>query len=322
MSATKTALITGGCGFVGRHFCKELSDRGFHVVCVDNLMSESARSPSQWPERLKCDVQFENVDCREFFKKSRDQSYDLILHLAAVVGGRCTMENSPMDVAEDLAIDAEFFKWVVSLSNKPEKVVYFSSSAAYPVCWQTTDNPRMLKESYVDFQSSLGVPDLTYGWSKLTGEFLARTAHKNYGLDIVCYRPFSGYGEDQHEVYPFIGILTRVMSEESPVTVWSDSVRDFVHIDDVVDCVLSTMHHVSDGTAINIGSGEGHSFVALAKRMMQLVGRDGDVKIINGKPLGVYYRVSDATLLRDVYGWKPKISLDEGIQRAIRMLKK
>jgi GDP-L-fucose synthase len=306
-------LITGGCGFVGRHFCKRLVELGWEVHVVDNLSSESSLPIHLWPGHLTCDVNFCQMDCIDYFKNCT-ANFDLVIHLAAIVGGRSVIENQPMLVGCDLCIDAQFFKWVVD--TKPGKVVYFSSSAAYPISLQV-EKGRKLCESDLDISNLSGVPDLTYGWGKLTGEFLAKIAHEKHGIDIVCYRPFSGYGEDQHESYPFPSILERVLNNENPVEIWSDCYRDFVHIEDIVDCVLVTMDQVNDGKAINICSGVETSFSDLVKVMKDCAGiKGGKIKVLNDMPKGVYYRVGDPTLVQKM-GWKPKISLQEGISYSI-----
>lgn len=322
----KRVLITGGAGFVGKYFCKRFLSLGYDVLCIDNLMSESAKHPDAWPEHLACAgsdaFSFLQADCRSHFRddKTFADYYDVIIHLAAVVGGRAHMESSPLEVSEDLSIDAAFFNWLTKLTQKPGKVVYFSSSAVYPISLQTFDKHIELYEDLLNFtHDSIGVPDVTYGWAKMTGEYLASVAHEKYGINIVCYRPFSGYAETQNEVYPFIGILTRVLRHEDPVEIWSDSVRDFVYIEDVVDCVLHTMTHVSDGSALNIGSGRAVSFSELAKLMMEQVGYEGSVKVLDDKPKGVFYRVANVDEL-DKYNWKPTVSLESGIARAIKFL--
>lgn len=309
-------LITGGCGFVGRHFCKRLTSQGWDVICVDNLISDSAIVPEQWPNHLKCDVTFINQDCIDYFFKTKDQ-FDLVLHLAAIVGGRSTIENQPLLVSTDLCIDAQFFKWVVD--TKPKKVVYFSSSAAYPVHFQAQKG-HLLKETDLDISDLKGVPDLTYGWGKLTGEFLAKVAHEKHGIDIVCYRPFSGYGEDQHDSYPFPSILKRVINNEDPVTIWSDCWRDFVYIEDVVDCVLCTMYKVCNGGAVNICSGQEMSFSMLVSKMRQSLGIDSArVTVLDDQPKGVYYRVGDSTYVNTL-GWTPNTSIEEGIKKAMQYI--
>ena len=83
-------------------------------------------------------------DCRDFFKVC-DDKFDLIVHLAAIVGGRETIENDPLSVATDLSIDAEFFNWAVR--TKQKKVIYFSSSAAYPISLQAKGTKNKLKET-------------------------------------------------------------------------------------------------------------------------------------------------------------------------------
>lgn len=322
------ALVTGGCGFVGRHFTHRLALLGYEVWVVDNLASSGALHPSAWPLHLRCQLQFFNVDVREFFDTiPKDQFFDLVIHLAAIVEGRATIETNPLAVAEDLAIDAMFFKWVTSLEHLPGKVVYFSSSAAYPIALQTIESPHTLHEMAFQFSHSMpkdlwmGLPDLTYGWAKMTGEYLACIAYKHYGLNVVCYRPFSGYGEDQHPSYPFPAILSRIVKGDDPVEIWSDSVRDFIYIEDVVDCVLCTMYKVSDGSAVNIGTGIATSFSSLAQAMAGAVDRSVSVRIADSKPQGVYYRVADTRRLASL-GYKATTSVEQGIQKCLMYWKK
>ena len=303
-------LITGACGFVGRHFSKRLTNLGHIVTGVDNLMSESSLSPGKWPEHLRCDIDFVQEDCRLFFKRPELDHFDLVLHLAAVVGGRAVIENSPISVADDLCIDAEFFQWCVT--SKPTKIIYFSSSAAYPINLQK-ESGHSLIEKDLDLNDLKGIPDLSYGFSKLTGEYLAKIAHETYNLDIVCYRPFSGYGEDQHAAYPFIGILNRILNKENPIDIWSNCVRDFVYIEDAVDAVLETMNKIHDGSSINICSGIATSFTELVSEMSRVCEHEGTVNILNDMPQGVYWRVGDPTYVNSL-GWYAKTSLIDGIK--------
>ncbi|MBU0579937.1 MAG: NAD-dependent epimerase/dehydratase family protein [Candidatus Margulisbacteria bacterium] len=313
-------LITGGCGFVGRHFAYKLLTMGeYEVTLVDDL--STGLSPNEWPQFLKPKKEFRFIkaDAREFFLKSTE-SFDLVLHLAAVVGGRMTIEGDPLKVATDLAIDAGFFNWLAKLRPMPKKAVYFSSSAAYPINLQTRGNNILLCESMIDFSQAIGVPDMSYGWSKLTGEFLTRLAIEKYGLNVIIYRPFSGYGEDQDLTYPFPSIVKRVAKRESPIAIWGsgDQKRDFIHIDDCVDAVLSTMFQLSPGEALNLSSGIGTSFFELASMCMQIMGYSSELKSDPSKPEGVFARVGSNKNLSKYYA--PRISLQEGIERAIKYL--
>lgn len=292
-------LITGGCGFVGSHFTNRLINENHSVTVVD--ISDARINPKST---------FIKMDCRDFFKENREH-WDLVIHLAAIVGGRSHMEGDPISVAEDLSIDSAFFKWLTC--TKVGHAIYFSSSAAYPIKYQKKDCNEKLKEDMINFESDvLGMPDITYGWAKLTGEYLAKVTAEKYNVKIACYRPFSGYGEDQDDVYPFIGILKRVLNKEIPIKIWSDSVRDFIYIEDVVTWVMDTYKHITDGSAINLGSGIPTSFSSLAKKMYMIVhGEDVEVEVINNMPKGVYYRVAETVPPFEL------TSLDEGIRKAL-----
>jgi len=206
-------LITGHKGFCGRHFTQFLKEH--EITGVD----------------LK-----DGQDCRDFFKTST-QKFDLVIHLAAIVGGRETIEGQPLSVATELSIDAEMFNWAVH--TKQPRLVYYSSSAAYPIKLQ--ESAYKLKESDIDLEN-VHNPDFSYGWAKLTGEILAKYA-RAHGVAVHVLRPFSGYGEDQDLTYPFPSFIQRIKSNENPFTIWGDGnqVRDFIHIDDIVAATMKVV---------------------------------------------------------------------------------
>lgn len=238
-----------------------------------------------------------------------------VFHFAAIVGGRLKIEGDPMAVALDLSIDAEFFYW--ACQHKPSRVLYPSSSAAYPISLQSPTGAIALGEADIDFTKNLGVPDMTYGWSKLTGEFLAQIAARHYGISVVCIRPFSGYGEDQDLSYPVPAIAARAARKEDPFEVWGSGKqgRDFVHIDDVLDLIFILMDHVSDGSAYNIGSGKLTSFLELIRVFTGFAGYAPEIRPLLEKPVGVHSRYCDLSLVRERFGWEPRITLEEGMSR-------
>ncbi|MFN5370959.1 MAG: NAD-dependent epimerase/dehydratase family protein, partial [Bacteroidia bacterium] len=264
--ASKTHLVTGGCGFVGRNMVKRLLlQSDVQVVFIDNLMVGT--HPDTWMPYAKTHegqgyaiydnralfihddalkVMRRLMDDDQHFRKTypfKMDRIDDVFHFAAIVGGRAKIDGDPMMVALDLAIDAEMFYWAVNY--KPARLLYPSSSAAYPVDLQSESGAIALKESDINFKR-MGEPDMTYGWSKLTGEFLAKIAASHYGLKVTCIRPFSGYGEDQDLTYPVPAIAARAAKKEEPFEVWGSGYqgRDFVHIDDVIDCILLAMDHI------------------------------------------------------------------------------
>jgi GDP-L-fucose synthase len=303
-------LVTGGCGFIGRHFTKKMVELGYDVTIVDNMISNSSLIPEKWANRLLCDITFVNKDIIEYLKTT-NESFDIIIHAAAIVGGRETIENNPLLISNNITIDNELFRWIEKHPTK--HLIYFSSSAVYPLSLQTAESHRKLKLEDIDIlNNNIAIPDLTYGWSKLTGEFLLYILSKRVDTTISIYRPFSGYGEDQHESYPFPSIMSKVLKNNSSIDIWSDAVRDFVYIDDIVDYVLSTCFHDEKIRILNIGTGISTSMSELANTISQIISKNQlNVNVLNDKPKGVYYRVADEN---EDFPWK---SLEYGIKRSL-----
>lgn len=286
------ALVTGSEGFLGRHFAEHLTKNGWLVSGIDVR--------SQTP-----------MDARDVFRKWSGP-WDLVVHCAAVVNGRQTIERSPMDQVIDFELDAAMFRWCMEVEVK--KVIYFSSSAAYPIAFQG-GNPYHLKEDDIDLYYP-ELPDALYGWTKLTGEYLAHHA-REAGLDVLVVRPFSGYGEDQDDCYPFPAIIKRAVDREDPIAVWGSGhqTRDFIHVDDIVRAVMSLSEEGHQGP-INIGTSRATTMLELAKMAAEEVGYEPEFEMKDSEPSGVMYRVSDSSLLEPIY--TPRISLEEGIKRAVR----
>jgi len=310
-------LVTGGCGFVGRHFIAALDNGLNKITVVDNLIAGGGGlSPETWIHTPSDQVSFLGIDCRQYFGSTFEE-FDLVIHLAAVVGGRLTIERNPLAVAEDLSIDADFWKWAIMA--KPGHVISFSSSAAYPVSLQATADKR-LREEDIDFSSTLGMPDLTYGWAKLTHEYLGKLAVSTHGLKVATYRPFSGYGPDQSLDYPFPAICLRAAQKENSekFEVWGSGLqsRDFIHIDDIVDAVLFTYKKVADASAVNLCSGILTTFLNLARMACSAAGYEPEIVGNSNLPEGVFSRVGDPSLLNSL-GWKPRIKLENGIREGV-----
>lgn len=342
----KIHLISGGCGFVGRNMVKRLyKNTNDYILFIDNL--SVGKHPKTWLDHKLEDkngaIEVYGEDRRLFFIEEdfrvtlknlvnqpnyiREQlnlnltKFSNVYHFAAIVGGRAMIDGDPIQVALDLSIDAEFFYWVSR--HKPDRVLYPSSSAAYPIDLQTEDNTIQLKESDIDF-TRMGQPDMTYGWTKLTGEFLAQITAKHYDVSITCIRPFSGYGEDQDYSYPTPAIARRAVFKEEPFEVWGSGHqgRDFVHIDDVLDCIEVAMDKIHDGTAINIGQGILTSFRDLIKIFTKFADYEPEIKPLLDKPVGVHSRYCDMTWVKENLGWEPKISIEEGMRRVYEAVKK
>lgn len=317
-------LITGGAGFVGRHFVKHFLEQGDEVHCVDSIVpltggiDPDSRWPLFYPREFK-NFHFYREDCRDYFKRVKDRDFDYAFHLAAMVGGREMIDYNPLAVAEDLSIDAEYWKWAKECM--PAKTICFSSSAAYPIKLQTRDHHVLLKEDMIRFDTDVGMPDMSYGWAKLTHEYLAQLAYEKHGIKSVTYRPFSGYGEDQDSAYPFPSICKRVIENagKSVITVWGtgDQMRDFIHIDDCVRGVLTTMDQIHDGSAVNLSTGILTSFKDFAKLAARQIGYDPEVTGTSNKPEGVFARGGD-TEKQKTLGFEYAIGFEDGIAKALK----
>jgi GDP-L-fucose synthase len=312
-------LITGGSGFVGRNFIKYFLAQSHSVVNVDSYISGGgSKQSSDWLPPHRGEYKELKIDCRSYFEQFPKEKFDLVLHLAAVVGGRLTIERNPLAVADDLSIDSAFWKWAVNA--RPEHIICFSSSAAYPVRLQSREVRQFLKEDDIDFDSDLGMPDLTYGWAKLTHEYLGRLAARQYGLKVTTYRPFSGYGEDQSLDYPFPSICIRALEnrETKQMMVWGtgEQSRDFIHIDDVVNGVVSTYSKITDGTALNLCTHRLTTFKELALLAAKASGYEAEVKGNSSFPEGVFSRGGDSAKLKS-FGFTPEITIEVGVARAV-----
>jgi len=208
--------------------------------------------------------------------------------------------------------------------NKPERILYASSSAAYPISKQKKIKAVALKENMIDFNKGFFQPDFTYGWSKITGEYLAKVAVEKYGLKVAVVRPFSGYGEDQDLSYPVPAIALRVAAHQNPIRIWGDGrqVRDFVYIDDCVEACILACRKITDGTAVNIGSGKPKSFRELASLMLKIEGHKAKIVGVDDKPVGVAKRYSDISLIKKILNWTPRTSLEEGLKKVLFGAKK
>lgn len=285
-------LVTGSEGFIGRHMVAALraAYEGVEVSEID---------PKAWGADMRSGIFADWTD------------YDLVIHAAALVDGREAIDHkSALLGAYNAQLDGALFEW--ALKAKPGRVVYFSSSAACPVRLQTGHYlGRALRE-----HDMRGEPDQTYGAVKRLGEKVAAEVRKA-GVPVTVVRPFSGYGEDQDECYPFPAMIARAKRGDDPFTVWGDGqqVRDFVHVDDICGAVLALVAAGVDGP-VNIGTGRPTSMDQLARECMVQAGYTAPIRHLSDKPAGVQYRVADTTLLRQFY--TPAVTLEQGVGCALR----
>jgi nucleoside-diphosphate-sugar epimerase len=134
------------------------------------------------------------------------------------------------------------------------------------------------------------------------------------------FRPFSGYGEDQDLTYPFPSFINRIKNRVEEFEIWGDGtqIRDFIHIEDIVEAVMEVVYNDVQIDVLNLGSGIATSFNELAEKMFKISGYcpPQGIKHLLEKPIGVSYRVCDPTLFNSIY--RPKCSLEERIEKILK----
>ena len=283
-------LVTGSAGFIGTRLVRAAQDAGHSVRGMDVAVG---------------------LDVRDWFRH-RDISFDAVIHCAAVVGGRRVMDWTPIQHAQNLAIDAELFQWAERV--RPGRVVYFSSSCAYPVF--LGQHGRALREDDIAWPPGVAMwPDKLYGWAKLTGELMAATA-RDAGVDVSVVRPFSVYGPGMNEGFAVRGFLEQVQRRADPVVIWGDAgqIRDYIHVDDVTAAVLAIIEQGVDGP-VNLGTGRGTMLLNLAGMMADAAGYRPEVKVDQDMPAGVPSLVADVTRLNGIC--KPQVAIEDYLAKVL-----
>lgn len=301
----KTALVTGSSGFVGRHLLEALAFRGYGVTPCD--VKDGRGDTNSWNDA-------------RVLARQENERYDLVVHCAAVVGGRTKIDGAPLEVAYDFGLDSDVIQFCAR--TRPGRVVLFSSSAAYPTIYQEPGVRMILEEGMFGGSE----PDAIYGLCKYTLEYQARELAK-LGIPTHVFRPFSGYGSDQDDDYPWPAIMKRALAGEDPFDVWCEprQTRDWIHIDDIVAQVFACIDADERGP-INLCTGEGTEFATLAHVTVDLARRarriypDGAprFRFRDDMPFGVHYRVGDPTRINRIC--PATINVVDGIKRSLAEL--
>lgn len=291
----KTAFISGDQGLVGRHMRRALEQRKWDVFGCD------VKAPSY-------------TNAHAVFKNHNTTAkFDLVVHAAYWVGGRAAIDGQPDNFAKNIELDAAMFNWAVVTGQS--RVLYFSSSAAYPISLQGPGVFGRLTEDEIDLNWP-EQPDGRYGLAKLVGEQVAAAARES-GLKVTVVRPFSGYAADQDETYPFRAFLERARRREDPFEVWGNArqVRDFIHIDDVIAGALAVVDSETTDP-VNLCTGQATTLGDLALLMTSASNYGPIITIDETKPMGVMNRVGDPSRFFQYY--EPKITIEQGVHDALK----
>ena len=295
--------ITGGAGFIGSHLVRRLVSNGHDVTVIDNLVRGNMANLDGVLESIR----FEEVDIRD--QEELDTALrgaDGIFHLAALG----FVPESWNDPALYRSVNVGGTRNVFRIAGRRHiKVVYASSSSVYGNA-----------QSIPIVESAERVPVSPYGRTKLDCEILAEECVGN-GTRIIGLRYFNVFGRGENPNYARVipRFLNKISRGEPPVIFGDGShVKDFTFVQDVVEANVLAMHSGVGSGFFNIGGGRPVTLKQLARMLISLLG--ANVEPIHDRPRRGDPKMSaaDITKAASVLGWKPKVSLEEGLQTLLR----
>lgn len=304
----KTALVTGGAGFIGSHLTKELLNEGLQVIVLDNLLTGKKENVPAEAELIVGDILDQNL-VESIFKNK----IDVVFHQAAIVTIRASLENFFDDAMINIMGTLNILK--ASLEHGSKKFIFASSMAVY--------NERIEKKPIEESYKTQ--PISPYGISKLTSERYLSCLSQSNKLDIVCLRYFNTYGENQSYT-PYVGVITifvkRLLKGEPPFIFGTgEQIRDFIYVGDVVRANILAMKSDIHFDILNIGTGIGTSVNEIASMLCNKINPNITPIYKNAVPGELNYSVADIARAKHVLGFEPQSLLNEFIDNVIRQYK-
>ena len=326
-------LVTGGAGFIGSHLVDRLIEFGAVVTIADNLSKGSLNNVFEvWKKHeLKFDQNFDGrelsagdhrfVRCDLQDKDDAEKivkNHDVVIHLAAVIGGRGYIDTHPADCCQTFSINHNVFDEACKAGV--DRVHYASTACIYPMSLQADyDSTYLLKEDDA-FKDGWGNCDREYGWSKFMGEIELQAFHKQYGLKCSISRYVTAYGERENDTHAIIALIKKAAEKREPYVVWGsgEQDRDFTYVSDIVEGTLLGTERISDGTPVNLGTSVRYKIKDVAYRILELTGhKPKKILFDTTKPTGAVSRALDNSRAQKLLGWKPKVDLNEGLRRTV-----
>jgi UDP-glucose 4-epimerase len=316
----KNVLVTGGASFIGSYLVDKLVELGANVTVVDNLSSGKLENLQQSISKIQFireDLEYATLErLTEIFKRQ-----EIVFHLAATHGGRGYIHTHPADVCSNFAIDHHVYE--ACSRAGVDKIVFASSACVYPPNLQAqTGSSYLLKEEDSD-PFKLDEPlsaDIEYGWAKLMGEIQLIAFIKQYEIKGCITRFVTAYGPRENETHAIIALIYKAFERMDPYVIWGsgEQERDFTYVSDIVDGTLLAAEKIDDGTPINLGTGKRYKLKEVAEKIFEIMEwHPKEVIYDTSKPVGVVSRALDISRAKQLLGWEPTISLEDGLKKTI-----
>ncbi len=310
-------LIAGGAGFIGSHLCKKFIERGDSVYCIDNLITGDKNNIIPLLDNpnfnyLEYDITNSLV---EMLSKIGDLDY--VLHLASPASPN---KNSPRSyinfpIETLLANSLGTYNLLNIAKEKQSRFLFASTSEVY-------GNPEVTPqpESYFGNVNPNGVRSV-YDEGKRFSEAMTFGYRRKFGIDARIIRIFNTYGpfmqkDDGRAVSEFINQAIANV----PITVFGDGqqTRSFCYIDDMVEGIMKAIEaKETAGEVINLGNPDERKISDIAAIIKQMTGSSSEVVFQELPQDDPKVRKPDITKAKELLGWEPTISLEEGLKQTI-----
>lgn len=305
-------LVTGGAGFIGSNLVKALADCGDDVTVIDDFSVgrmehlANALKDITLPQRPKV---ISGSVCNLELMRKLISNTDTVFHLAVQCLVAC---NYNPVLAQEVNVGGTF-NVCLAASEAHVKVVYVSSSEVYGTC-----RISPMAENHPTEPQSI------YGLSKLMSEQYVIFFNKYHNLPAVIIRPFNAYGPN-HRNDQYAAVITSFINrleKGEPLIIegTGEQSRDFTYISDTVDGIL-LLSTLENAEAINVGNGNATTIKDLAATLFRIYNTKENIIFTEPRINNVFKLESDIKL-GNSYGYKPKVSLEEGLKKYIKWLRK
>jgi nucleoside-diphosphate-sugar epimerase len=208
-----------------------------------------------------------------------------------------------------------------------ENLVFASTACVYPPDMQNkigTDYQLKENDSDPRVMESYMSADIEYGWGKLMSEMQLNAFINQYGLKGCPVRFVTSYGPRENESHAIIALIYKAIRMMDPYTIWGDGQqeRDFTYVEDIVHGTILASERVFNGNTINLGTGKKHKLIDVAETIFSLVDwKPTKIKFEPSMPVGPLSRALDNTRARELLGWEPRFSLEQGLRKTIEWYK-